>query len=112
MKKVTYDFFRWGCSKSTPIQCLLPDINLFELELNCFLQVIHVPSTSMFIQGTDGVSRGANIQVMGSHKSNRLVPLLWKVATATSKILQWTTYAVPSLCPPSTTWLIQANFSD
>ena len=54
----TYDVFRRASRKSTPLWRLFLRIKLLELELNCFLQVIHVPGISMILQGTDGISRG------------------------------------------------------
>ena len=77
---VTYDVFRRGTSKSTPLWTLLLKIKLLELELQCVLQVIHVPGTTMIEQGTDGLSRGVTMQALGSHRSNSLVPLLWRAA--------------------------------
>ena len=55
---VSYDVFRRGSSKSTPLWTLFLKINLLELELQCVLQVIHVPGTTMIEQGTAGLSRG------------------------------------------------------
>ena len=53
---VIYDVFRKGSSKSTPQWALFLRIKLLELELQCTLQVIHVPGTAMIKQGTDGLS--------------------------------------------------------
>ena len=58
---VTYDVFRRGSSKSTPLWKLFLDIKLLEIELECFVQVIHVPGTTMILQGTDGLSRGVEM---------------------------------------------------
>ena len=77
---VLYDVFRKGTSKSTPLWRLLLRIKLLELQLECFLQVIHVPGTSTILQGTDSLSRGVNMQALNSYKSNSLVPLLWRSA--------------------------------
>ena len=52
---VSYDVFRKGSSKSTPLWTLFLKIKLLELELQCVLQVIHVPGTTMIEQGTDGL---------------------------------------------------------
>ena len=44
---VSYDVFRKGSSKSTPLWKLFLKIKLLEMELQCVLQVIHVPGTAM-----------------------------------------------------------------
>ena len=44
---VSYDVFRRGTSSSTPLWTLFLKIKLLELELQCEVQVIHVPGTIM-----------------------------------------------------------------
>lgn len=85
---VTYDVFRKGTSTSTPLWLLFLKIKLLELELQCTLQVIHIPGTNMIEQGTNGLSQGFYMQSLGSHKSNSLIPLLWHTTTPTFKLLQ------------------------
>ena len=109
---VTYDVFRRGSSKSTPLWKLFLDIKLLEIELGCLVQVIHVPGTSMILQGTDGLSRGVEMQTLGSYKSNSLVSLLWRAAPATPVVLNWILSVLPPLWPASTSWLFQTDFSD
>lgn len=43
---------------------LIEEIRLLELELQCHLQVIHVPGVVMIQQGTDGLSRGVRATVL------------------------------------------------
>ena len=109
---VTYDVFRRGSSKSTPLWKLFLQIKLLEIELNCLVQVIHVPGTTMILQGTDGLSRGVDMQSLGSYKSNSLVPLLWRAAPATPTILTWVLSVLPPLWPHSTSWLLHSDFTD
>jgi hypothetical protein len=47
-----------GSSKSLSLHALIGRIRRLELELNCFLQVVHVPGLVLIEQGTDGLSRG------------------------------------------------------
>jgi len=47
-----------GSSPSPRLHEAIEKIKLIELELNCILQVVHVPGVIMILQGTDGLSRG------------------------------------------------------
>jgi hypothetical protein len=47
-----------GSSPSPRLHALIEEIRLLELELDCCLQVVHVPGVVMIDQGTDGLSRG------------------------------------------------------
>ena len=47
-----------GSSKSLNLHKLITRIRRLELELNCYLQVVHVPGVILIEQGTDGLSRG------------------------------------------------------
>ena len=109
---VSYDVFRKGSSKSTPLWTLFLKIKLLELELQCVLQVIHVPGTTMIEQGTDGLSRGVTMQALGYHNSNSLIPLLWRAAPPTSFLIDWTLNILPPVYPTNTSWLIQTDATD
>ena len=109
---VTYDVFRRGTSKSTPLWNLLLRIKLLELQLHCHLQVIHVPGTILIRQGTDGLSRGVAMQPLASNLSNGLIPLLWRAAPASPSTLNWALDKLPLQLPNSTTWTYQSDFSD
>ena len=100
---VTYDVFRRGTSKSTPLWNLLLRIKLLELQLHCHLQVIHVPGTILIRQGTDGLSRGVAMQPLASNLSNGLIPLLWRAAPASPSTLNWVLNKLPLQFPISTT---------
>lgn len=54
----TYWIAASGSSSSPGLHALIEEIRLLELELQCRLQVIHVPGVAMIHQGTDGLSRG------------------------------------------------------
>ncbi|CAJ1968834.1 unnamed protein product [Cylindrotheca closterium] len=47
-----------GSSKRRDLHQLLSEIRLLELDLQCVLQVVHVPGRVLITQGTDGLSRG------------------------------------------------------
>ncbi len=47
-----------GSSKSPNLHKLVTRIRRLELELDCYLQVVHVPGLVLIEQGTDGLSRG------------------------------------------------------
>jgi hypothetical protein len=47
-----------GASTSPLLHRLIVDIKTLELELDCQVEVVHVPGTAMIAQGTDGLSRG------------------------------------------------------
>ena len=109
---VTYDIFRRGTSKSDSLWKLFLRIKLLELELQCMVQVIHVPGTTMISQGTDGLSRGVDMQQLSSHNGNSLIPLLWRPAPATDIILKWALSILPPLFLSSTSWIFFSDFSD
>ena len=109
---VTYDVFRRGSSKSTPLWKLYLQIKLLEIELSCHLQVLHVPGTTMILQGTDGLSRGVDMQILGSYKSNTLIPLLWRSAPPTKETLHWALSVLPPLWASSTQWVLHSDLSD
>jgi hypothetical protein len=55
---VSYFIVSSGASTSPLLHRLIVDINTLELELDCQIEVVHVPSTAMIVQDTDGLSRG------------------------------------------------------
>jgi len=109
---VLYDVFRRGTSKSTPLWMLFLRIKLLEVELNCIVQVIHVPGTTMISQGTDGLSRGVGMQSLALNPSDGLIPLLWRSAPATPTLLHWVLNILPPTFPTSCSWLFQTDFTN
>jgi hypothetical protein len=47
-----------GASKSPGLHKLVLKIKKLQLDLQCHLEVVHVPGTTMIAEGTDGLSRG------------------------------------------------------
>jgi len=66
----------------------------------------------MILQGTDGLSRGVDMQQLSSNNGNSLIPLLWQPAPATNQILQWVISILPPLFDVSTPWIILSDFSN
>jgi hypothetical protein len=57
--KVTYNTCKKGSSKTLSLHLLVQQLKALELDLGCRLEVIHVPGTTMIIEGVYGLSRGA-----------------------------------------------------
>jgi hypothetical protein len=55
---VTYYIVNSGSSTSPKLHKLIVAIKVLEQELGCLLEVVHVPSTLIITQDTDGLSRG------------------------------------------------------
>ena len=54
----TYYIAQANTSRAAHLHALIEKIRLLELELQCHLQVVHVPGLVMIDQGTDSLSRG------------------------------------------------------
>ena len=54
----TYYIAQANTSRAAHLHALIVKIRLLELELQCHLQVVHVPGLVMIDQGTDSLSRG------------------------------------------------------
>jgi hypothetical protein len=68
-----------GSSGSPGLHALIEEIRLLELELDCSLQVIHVPGLIMIDQGTDGLSRGIWMSALqGLADSERLTQAVFE----------------------------------
>jgi hypothetical protein len=53
--EVTYHVVTSGSSTSPGLHSLIHEIKMLELQLNCQLVCIHVPSTTIILQGADGL---------------------------------------------------------
>jgi hypothetical protein len=54
----TYYSVSKGSSKSPALHAMVIHIKQFEILLGCYLEVIHVPGTTIITEGTDDLSRG------------------------------------------------------
>jgi hypothetical protein len=70
---VTYYVVSGGSARSPSLQALLYRIKNLELELGCFLEVVHVPGTVIIEQGSDDLSRGL---WLSQHRSYAAAPEL------------------------------------
>ena len=66
----------------------------------------------MIEQETYGLSRGVDMQALGSYRSNSLISLLWRAATPTPELLQSPISILPDCYPPNTPWIFQIDTSD
>jgi hypothetical protein len=69
----TYWIAAAGSSGYPKLHALIVDIKLIEQELDCHLQVIHVPGLVMITQGTDGLSRGVWMSALHSPIDQRYI---------------------------------------
>ncbi|CAJ1948036.1 unnamed protein product [Cylindrotheca closterium] len=110
-----------GSSRSPGLHKLIGEIRLLELELDCMLQVVHVPGLVLISQGTDGLSRGVWMTPfhpnMSSSELNKAIfeplqfdrTLLWEVfselthPTCPWSYVDWNQRWTASLCMGKTT---------
>ena len=97
---VTYDICRKSSSKSPRLLSLIRDIRLFELQLGCSLEVIHVPGAVMIMQGSDGLSRGMLPSRLSIRSSVDLLRELFRPAVPSDALLSWMFEAVNVLPLP------------
>ena len=105
-----------GSSASPGLHKLIEEIRLLELELDCSLQVVHVPGLCMIGQGTDGLSRGIWMSALqGLEDSGRLTqavfePLQFDPLLVESYISDYDLARQYVYCDWSTTWKAQICF--
>ena len=109
---VLADVFRCGISKSDKLQKLFLNIKILEIELKCHLIVIHVPGTSMIQEGTDGLSRGVAFSNMNKYEGHKILPLLWRPAQPTPRLLIWAQNKLGSIWASPHNWLFHTDTSD
>ena len=68
---VTYCVTSAGSSRSPELHKLVEQIQDLTLQLDCHLEVVHVPGVVMITQGTDGLSRGIWLSQLHPHVSQR-----------------------------------------
>ena len=72
---VTYYVVNGGSARSPTLQAQIYDIKSSELSLQCVLEVVHIPGTSIIAQGSDDLSRGMWISANRVYTSaNVLIP--------------------------------------
>ena len=52
------------------------------------------------------------MQALGSHRSNSLIPLLWRAATPTTALLQWVLSILPVCYPSNASWVFQTDMGN
>jgi hypothetical protein len=63
---VTYYIVYNGSSRSQELHKLIRRITTLELQLRCWIEVIHIPGVVMITQGADGLSCGVGRQRIAS----------------------------------------------
>jgi len=106
---VSYDIVRKGRSGSGPLQELVREIKLLELQLDCRVEAVHVPGTTMIVQGTDGLSRGLWMERL-NQAAHDLPRALFRPAPCTPAILAWCLEQVHSVSSPAD-WRFEADLT-
>jgi len=76
---VTYYTVSGGSARSPTLQKLLYRIKDLELQLGCFLEVVHIPGTAIIAQGSDDLSRGLWLSQHRSYApAPQLIPTLFQ----------------------------------
>ncbi|CAJ1946038.1 unnamed protein product [Cylindrotheca closterium] len=107
-----------GSSRTRSLHKLISEIRLLELDLQCVLQVVHVPGRVLITQGTDGLSRGvwmsALQNIMDSDRLTQAIfdpvpfdmALVWTHLPQSAPVTQYRSWNQPwtaSLCLHQTT---------
>jgi hypothetical protein len=69
----TYYAVSKGSSKSPGLHSMVTRIKQLEIMLGCFLEVIHVPGTTIITEGTDDLSRGIWMSALHHRPSQRKI---------------------------------------
>jgi hypothetical protein len=85
-----------GSSQAAHLHRLIVEIRLLEIELDCFLQAIHVPGLVLIEQGTDGLSRGWEVLPSTTHQSHPWTHKSWNGPWTPTECLNRLTI----WCPP------------
>ena len=101
---VVYDIVRKGSSSSPELHRLVQELKILELQLDCRLEVVHVPGRTMIVQGTDGQSRGLWISPLTSRHPN-ITGALFRAAPPSDELRAWVVQLVGSpFAPVHYTW--------
>jgi hypothetical protein len=75
---VTYFVVNNGSARNPRLQKLIYSIKALEQELGCFLEVVHIPGTTIIAQGSDDLSRGLWLSTRRDHVPiQQLIPALF-----------------------------------
>ena len=75
---VTYYVVNNGSARNPRLQALIYQIKTLEHHLGCFLEVVHIPGTTIIQQGSDDLSRGLWLSTRRNHiPIQRLLPALF-----------------------------------
>ena len=85
---VSYDIIRKRRSRIPKLHQLVCEISALEVSLDCILVCIHVPGSTMILQGTDGLSRGVTLSRFNMPPPD-LYARLFSPLPATRLIIEW-----------------------
>lgn len=75
---MTYYVVNNGSARNPRLQALIYQIKTLEHHLGCFLEVVHIPGTTIIQQGSDDLSRGLWLSTRRNHiPIQRLLPALF-----------------------------------
>ncbi len=101
----TYHVTMSGSSSSPRLHALVQAIKTKELRLACHLEVVHVPGTTMIIQGTDGISRGVWLSPLHKRETSAsLMCDLFAPVTFGPWLMEWTRTANPGFLDLHKDW--------
>lgn len=101
----TYHVTMSGASSSPRLHALVKSVKTMELKLDCHLEVVHVPGTTMIVQGTDGISRGVWLSPLHKRQSSvSLVQSLFAPVTFMPSLIEWARLANPASQDLDKTW--------
>jgi hypothetical protein len=99
----TYYTVSSGSSKSPGIHLLVKRIKQLEIELGIHLEVVHVPGTTLIVQGTDGLSRGVWLSALQKRPDqSSILSAIFAPIPFSPDVGAWALNQVG--LPPSTLW--------
>ena len=84
-----YDIFHKRSSTSDQLTMLLMCIKIFNIQLCCFVSVLHVPDTAMISKDTNGLSRGVLYQCLQYYAGHELLSNLCHAGPLIPTLLIW-----------------------
>jgi len=107
---VSYDIIRKRRSKIAKLHQLVCEISSLEVSLDCSLICIHVPGTTMILQGTDGLSRGLALSRFNLPPAD-LYSRLFAPLPPIDNILQWALSKVNTAFQDLRDWVVATDLS-
>ena len=107
---VSYDIIRKRRSRVPKLHQLVCEISALEVSLDCILVCIHVPGSTMILQGTDGLSRGVTLSRFNMPPPD-LYARLFSPLPATRLIIEWAISKTATTHSQISDWGVAADLS-